>query len=718
MLKNRYIGRSSSLTLFVPESGNQSVFSRYFKNYRKQNKFNSSPNNFQRNIRITKPDSIDPICDLDEADEYLPSSPQNNSVFYGRNLKLPKLPPLPSFSLINNNSNDTVNNNLVINSSCSNGNFCNFNNFAFNGNFISNSNSSNSCAGKMSRNSKVARSNSTFKGLLKNNNNNNNSNNINLNNSINSNYKSDKSDAAFNLSFYTSLFKKKLKLCKKRCNFHHDDADVQAKQIKKDTLNEILQAFTNDFNVRQFPQSLIEKTLKMIFANIERKLNFYDPRIYESDDIPSLSNPEMQHLGIIYQILEQLVRSIPFNRVFQLKTINRLLKVISSPDADERQYIQNIILTYYYHHNNEIDAILIMLINYIICNSELNFNRTDACYQATEHQNRYFNKAYGQFHNSHNTYENHKLMNGFSLNLNDINNAYQCKSHFVGFYLSPYAIGSTIQIIHSIMLTLNEIPSDYDDLFVGFIIPLIGSPYFPHFTTQLTQFIMFYITIQQKYGYEVVMSIARYWPETRNEKQTGFIKLLASVLPIVSPKEISYCITKVFALFETASQSMSIKVANAAFVSFIDPLLEPIFREYTQIGFSIIYESFLIANKYHWCQSVRDNAKMALMYMRKLNPKDFKQLDDIPQVLPRFVQDPVIQKWANIARQASIKDPSIHLMSELTMISRIFTTRPKNARNYFAGAVASRRNSAGNPIQYITPTVERKSPLLLSLPPR
>ena len=97
-------------------------------------------------------------------------------------------------------------------------------------------------------------------------------------------------------------------------------------------------------------------------------------------------------------------------------------------------------------------------------------------------------------------------------------------------------------------------------------------------------------------------------------------------------------------------------------------------------SFTQLYIPFQTAMNTHWSAQVRDNAKQALMFIRRLNTRVFNEVVDQAQHQGHQPchQDPTVHKWAIVAKEASINDQSIALSTILPVISKTFS-KPKKS---------------------------------------
>ncbi|OHT17645.1 hypothetical protein TRFO_00921 [Tritrichomonas foetus] len=161
---------------------------------------------------------------------------------------------------------------------------------------------------------------------------------------------------------------KKCELCSMMCNFNYFYADQEAKKIKRVALLEILKIFDNTSVVKKLSKDSIDHIFKMVLKNLERPLAVIDPKNRMMDSIPAYRDHAMEHLEIVYQILTKMYSCFSNRRYVDLNFVIRICRQIGSMDADERQFIVNFVLAYF--GNNEDEDLFILLSNLLVYNHE------------------------------------------------------------------------------------------------------------------------------------------------------------------------------------------------------------------------------------------------------------------------------------------------------------------------------------------------------------
>eukprot|EP00741_Cyanophora_paradoxa_P008167 tig00001265_g7904.t1 len=148
-----------------------------------------------------------------------------------------------------------------------------------------------------------------------------------------------------------ALFAKKLRLCSVLFDFTDPTSKVREKEIKRQTLLELVDYVNNTKNV--FTEALFEDIINMVSTNLFRTLppssnqnsENYDPE----EDEPALE-PAWPHLQIVYEFLLRFVVSNECDPKIAKKPnyidnvfIVKLLELFDSEDPRERDYLKTIL---------------------------------------------------------------------------------------------------------------------------------------------------------------------------------------------------------------------------------------------------------------------------------------------------------------------------------------------------------------------------------------
>lgn len=148
-----------------------------------------------------------------------------------------------------------------------------------------------------------------------------------------------------------NLFIRKLNLCCVVFDFTEPTKDVKEKEIKRQTLLELVEYVTS-VNAK-FTETAMQEIIKMVSANLFRSLN-PQPRenkgseAFDLEDEEPLMEPAWSHLQIVYEFFLRFVASPETDAKLAKRYIDhsfvlRLLDLFDSEDPREREYLKTIL---------------------------------------------------------------------------------------------------------------------------------------------------------------------------------------------------------------------------------------------------------------------------------------------------------------------------------------------------------------------------------------
>ncbi|XP_071906920.1 serine/threonine protein phosphatase 2A 59 kDa regulatory subunit B' gamma isoform-like [Coffea arabica] len=149
------------------------------------------------------------------------------------------------------------------------------------------------------------------------------------------------------------LFIKKLNFCCVVFDFNDPMKDLKEKDIKKQTLVELVE-FVTIANLR-FDEVIMQEVFKMVSANLFRTLpvSCQDAKrlpvnMYDMEEDEPIVDPSWPHLQIVYEFLLRLLSSSEMDPKVAKRYIDhsfalRLLELFDSEDKREREYLKNIL---------------------------------------------------------------------------------------------------------------------------------------------------------------------------------------------------------------------------------------------------------------------------------------------------------------------------------------------------------------------------------------
>lgn len=140
-------------------------------------------------------------------------------------------------------------------------------------------------------------------------------------------------------SSFTKSLVNKIKLLETTLNWLNSEADVDAKEIRLDTLKELKELDQSWTSMHPDDFDLI---WKFINGQIFREVQVPEKKFLFSDDLVVFNEPSLAHLTIVYELLSEFVLKMPkqFNTEFVTKIIGRFVV----PDANERTILADLVI--------------------------------------------------------------------------------------------------------------------------------------------------------------------------------------------------------------------------------------------------------------------------------------------------------------------------------------------------------------------------------------
>lgn len=145
------------------------------------------------------------------------------------------------------------------------------------------------------------------------------------------------------------VFRQKLLLCETRFDFNNpmtDSARVAA-EIKRNTLNELVEFVSSPSSQKFFTDSMIPRVVSMVEANIMRALPAPDDEYNPEEDAP-MFEAAWPHLCIVYEFLLRFIMSPDVSAKAAKAHVShhfceRLVDLFDTEDHRERDYLKNIL---------------------------------------------------------------------------------------------------------------------------------------------------------------------------------------------------------------------------------------------------------------------------------------------------------------------------------------------------------------------------------------
>ncbi|KAI9592805.1 protein phosphatase 2A regulatory B subunit [Syncephalis fuscata] len=361
------------------------------------------------------------------------------------------------------------------------------------------------------------------------------------------------------------LFIRKIRQCSVVFDFTDPLADLQGKDIKRQTLSELVEYITTQRNV--IIEQVYPEVFSMFASNLFRPI---PPQVNPSGDAydPEEDEPVLEmawpHLQMIYEFFLRFVESPEFSANVAKKYIDQnfilqLLDLFDSEDPRERDFLKTTLHRIYGKFLN-LRAFIRRSINNIFFQFIYETERHNGVAELLE--------ILGS------------IINGFALPLKEE---------------------------HKIFLTRVLIP-------LHKVKSLIL--YHPQLAYCVVQFLEKDPTLTE----EVVTGLLRYWPKVNSPKEVMFLNELEEILDVIEPQEFTKICTPLFQQMARSVASLHFQVAERALYYWNNEYIVNLIAENIKIIMPIMFGALYKHSKTHWNSTIHGLVFSALKTMMQMDP--------------------------------------------------------------------------------------------------
>ncbi|BGP22600.1 hypothetical protein Rt10032_c08g3469 [Rhodotorula toruloides] len=365
------------------------------------------------------------------------------------------------------------------------------------------------------------------------------------------------------------LFLQKLHQCSHVFDFNDASADVGSKQIKSQTLAEMLDWITTQRGV--ITESVYPEVVHMFAANLFRSIpppvnpvgDAFDPE--EDEPVLELAWP---HLQIVYEFFLRFVESPDFNtniakRYIDQQFVLQLLELFDSEDPRERDFLKTTL-----------------------------------------------HRIYGKF------------LNLRAFIRRSINNVFY---QFIYETERHNGIAELLEILGSIIngfaLPLKE---EHKVFLTRVLIPLHKARGLALYHPQLAYCVVQFLEKDASLTCQVVEGLLKYWPKVNSPKEVMFLNEAEEILDVIEPAEFQKIMVKLFSQLSRCVSSQHFQVAERALYYWNNEYIVNLIGENIQDILPIVYPSLHTISNGHWNRQIHNLAYNALKLLMDLNADVFE----------------------------------------------------------------------------------------------
>ncbi|ORY49638.1 protein phosphatase 2A regulatory B subunit [Neocallimastix californiae] len=412
------------------------------------------------------------------------------------------------------------------------------------------------------------------------------------------------------------LFIKKIQQCNVIFDFNDPQSNLKGKEIKSQTLLELVEYITYNRNV--ITEAAYPEIIRMFAVNLFRTIppqvnpvgDAFDPE--EDEPVLELAWP---HLQYVYEFFLRFIESPDFNvniakRYIDQKFITQLLELFDTEDPRERDFLKTTLHRIYGKFLN--------LRAYI---------------------RRSFNNIFFKF-----IYE---------------------EEHHNGIAELLEILGS---IINGFAIPLKD---EHKVFLIRVLIPLHKAKSLSIYHLQLSYCVVQFLEKDSTLTEEVIMGLLRFWPKVNSPKELMFLNEIEEILDIIDPSEFVKIQVPLFQQIAKCICSPHFQVAERALCYWNNDYIINLIENNANVILPIMFPALFKNSRSHWNETIHQLVLNALKLIMNISPdlfeictseyKQNKQLEALKQA-EREAEWKKIEQMAKAnaeKMESEIKEPSM-----------------------------------------------------------
>jgi len=365
------------------------------------------------------------------------------------------------------------------------------------------------------------------------------------------------------------LFIKKIQQCNVIFDFNDPQSDLKGKEIKSQTLLELVEYITYNRNV--ITEAAYPEIIRMFATNLFRTIppqvnpvgDAFDPE--EDEPVLELAWP---HLQYVYEFFLRFIESPDFNvniakHYIDQKFIIQLLELFDTEDPRERDFLKTTLHRIYGKFLN--------LRAYI---------------------RRSFNNIFFKF-----IYE---------------------EEHHNGIAELLEILGS---IINGFAIPLKD---EHKVFLIRVLIPLHKAKSLSIYHPQLSYCVVQFLEKDSTLTEEVVMGLLRFWPKVNSPKELMFLNEIEEILDIIDPSEFVKIQVPLFQQIAKCISSPHFQVAERALCYWNNDYIINLIENNANVILPIMFPALFKNSRSHWNETIHQLVLNALKLIMNISPDLFE----------------------------------------------------------------------------------------------
>jgi len=364
------------------------------------------------------------------------------------------------------------------------------------------------------------------------------------------------------------LFIRKLRQCCVGFDFMDPVADLKGKEIKRATLNEIVDYITAGRGV--LTEAVYPEIIRMIACNLFRTLPPSDnPDFDPEEDDPTLE-ASWPHLTLVYEFFLRFLESPDFQpsigkKVIDQKFVLQLLELFDSEDPRERDFLKTVL-----------------------------------------------HRIYGKFLGLRAFIR--KQINNFFLKF-----IYETE-HFNG-------VGELLEILGSIINGFAlPLKLEHKQFLCKVLIPLHKVRCLSLYHAQLAYCVVQFLEKDANLTEQVIKGLLKFWPKTCSQKEVVFLGEIEEILDVIEPAQFMKIQEPLFRQIAKCVSSPHFQVAERALYFWNNEYIMSLIEENNQVIMPIMFPALYRISKEHWNQTIVALVYNVLKTFMEMNSRLFDDL--------------------------------------------------------------------------------------------
>lgn len=364
------------------------------------------------------------------------------------------------------------------------------------------------------------------------------------------------------------LFIRKLRQCCVVFDFMEPISDLKGKEIKRATLNELVDYITAGRGVLTEP--VYPEIIRMVACNLFRTLPpSENPEFDPEEDDPTLE-ASWPHLQMVYEFFLRFLESPDFQlgigkKVIEQKFILQLLDLFDSEDPRERDFLKTVL-----------------------------------------------HRIYGKFLGLRAFIR--KQINNIFLRF-----IYETE-HFNG-------VGELLEILGSIINGFAlPLKAEHKQFLVKVLIPLHKVKCLSLYHAQLAYCVVQFLEKDASLTEQVIKGLLKFWPKTCSQKEVMFLGEIEEILDVIEPSQFVKIEEPLFKQISRCVSSPHFQVAERALYFWNNEYIMSLIEENSIVILPIMFPALYRISKEHWNQTIVALVYNVLKTFMEMNSKLFDEL--------------------------------------------------------------------------------------------